>query len=178
MNKRTVLRILAIISSRLDCLSEWLGKCIAWLILMMVLLVSYDVTMRYFFRSGSVALQELEWHLFSFIFLLGAAYTLKHDDHVRLDLFYKSRFLNDYARAWINLLGSALLLIPFCLLIIFSSIPFIEQSFIYAEASPDPGGLPHRWILKSAIPTGFGFLMLQAISELFKNLILIMERHR
>ena len=86
MNKNSLLIVFNRVSAIIDAISEWTGKLVAWLILTMVLLVSYDVTMRYFFRSGSVALQEMEWHLFSLIFLLGAAYTLKHDDHVRSGL--------------------------------------------------------------------------------------------
>jgi len=117
----------------------------------------------------------MEWHLFSLIFLLGAAYTLKHNEHVRLDLFYKSHFITDNHRAWINLLGSLLFLMPFCLLIIFISIPFVEQSLACAEASPNPGGLPHRWLLKSAIPLGFALLVLQGIADLLNNLIKILE---
>lgn len=161
----------------IDCISEWSGRVVAWLILIMVLLVSYDVSMRYLFRSGSVAIQELEWHLFSLIFLLGAAYTLKHDDHVRLDLVYKSNYLNDLHRAWINMLGSLLLLIPFCVLVIFSSIPFVEQSFTYAETSPDPGGLPYRWLLKLMIPAGFTLLLLQGIADFLKNLAALLDTH-
>lgn len=164
------------ISSAIEAFSEWSGKLIAWLILAMVCLVSYDVAMRYFFRSGSVALQEMEWHLFALIFLLGAAYTLKHDDHVRLDLIYKSSFLTDRHRAWINLLGSLLILIPFCILIIFSSIPFVEQSFTYAETSPDPGGLPYRWLLKLMIPFGFSLLVIQGIADTLKNLAKIIDK--
>ena len=166
------------ISTFIDGISEWSGRIVAWLVLSMVLLVGYDVTMRYFFRSGSVALQELEWHLFSLIFLLGAAYTLKHDDHVRLDLVYKSSYLSDQQRAWINLLGSLLILIPFCLLIIFCSLPFVGQSFTHAEISPDPGGLPYRWILKLMIPLSFGLLLLQGVGDALKNIVIITESRK
>ena len=159
----------------IDGISEWVGKGVAWIVLAMVLLVSYDVAMRYFFKSGSVALQELEWHLFSIIFLIGGAYTLKHDDHVRLDLIYKSRFMNDYRRAWLNLVGSILFLIPFCALIIICSWPFLSQSFTYAESSPDAGGLSHRWLLKSAIPAGFGLLLIHGIGDAIRNLLRILE---
>jgi TRAP-type mannitol/chloroaromatic compound transport system permease small subunit len=159
----------------IDTFSEWTGKLVAWVVLAMVLLVSYDVAMRYFFRSGSVALQELEWHFFSIIFLIGGAYTLKHDDHVRLDLFYKSHFMDDLRRAWINLIGSVLFLIPFCALIIICSWPLVTQSFTYAEASPDPGGLTHRWILKCVIPAGFGLLLIHGIGDAIRNLIRIVE---
>ncbi len=150
--------------------TEFSGKLVSWLVLIMVLLVSYDVAMRYIFNQGSVAIQELEWHLFALIFLLGAAYTLKHDEHVRLDLFYQSHFSNERIRAWINLVGSVVFLIPFCLLIINSSWFFVLQSWSFHEGSPDPGGLPHRWLLKASIPVAFALLFLQAIAEALKNI--------
>jgi TRAP-type mannitol/chloroaromatic compound transport system permease small subunit len=175
MKRDDALRLLQQISDKLDQFSEFSGKLVSWLVLAMVLLVSYDVTMRYLFLSGSIALQEMEWHLFSLIFLIGAAYTLKHDDHVRLDLFYKSRFMNDERRAWVNLLGSLLLLIPFCILIITTSWPFVFQAYIHLEGSPDPGGLPYRWILKAGIPLGFTLLLLQGVADIAKNLKLILR---
>ena len=146
----------------------------SWLVLLLVLLVSYDVSMRYLFSSGSIALQELEWHLFAFIFLLGAAYTFKHDDHVRLDLFYQSRFMSDYGRAWVNMLGGIFMLLPFCILIIYCAWPFVSISFTALENSPDPGGLPYRWILKASIPLAFILLILQGLADILKNLHLIM----
>ncbi len=175
MKRDNTLRLLQQISDKLDQFSEFSGKLVSWLVLAMVLLVSYDVTMRYLFLSGSIALQEMEWHLFSLIFLVGAAYTLKHDDHVRLDLFYKSRFMNDERRAWVNLLGSLLLLIPFCILIIITSWPFVFQAYIHLEGSPDPGGLPYRWILKAGIPLGFTLLLLQGVADIANNLKLILR---
>ena len=175
MKRDDASHLLEQLSVKLDQFSEFSGKLVSWLVLAMVLLVSYDVAMRYFFLSGSIALQEMEWHLFSLIFLIGAAYTLKHDDHVRLDLFYKSRFMNDERRAWVNLLGSLLLLIPFCILIIVTAWPFVFQSYIHLEGSPDPGGLPYRWILKASIPLGFTLLLLQGIADIAKNLKLILR---
>ena len=175
MLKQRLLGFTEITARYVDTVSEWSGRLVAWLVLLMVLLVSYDVTMRYLFSSGSVAIQELEWHLFSLIFLLGAAYTLRYDDHVRLDLVYKSSYLTDRHRAWINLLGSLLILLPFCALITYSSIPFVEQSYTYAETSPDPGGLPYRWMLKSMIPAAFVLLFLQGIADCLKNLAVILK---
>ena len=172
MSSGTFLPVLRKTVQNIDAFSEWTGKGVAWIVLAMVILVSYDVAMRYFFKSGSVALQELEWHLFSFIFLLGGAYTLKHDDHVRLDLIYRSGHMDDYRRAWVNLIGTLLFLIPFCFLIIFCSWPFVSQSFIYAE---DAGGLSYRWLLKSAIPAGFGLLLIHGIGEAVRNLLRILE---
>ena len=174
MNQNDASHLLKQISNKLDQFSELTGKLVSWLVLAMVLLVSYDVAMRYFFLSGSVALQEMEWHLFSLIFLIGAAYTLKHDDHVRLDLFYKSKFMNDERRAWVNLLGSLFLLLPFCILIIVTAWPFVYQSYIHLEGSPDPGGLSYRWLLKASIPLGFAFLLLQGISDVVKNINIIL----
>lgn len=176
MNKKSALHLLNQLSVRLEQVSERTGMLVSWLVLAMVLLVSYDVAMRYFFQSGSVALQEMEWHLFSLIFLIGAAYTLKHDDHVRLDLFYKSKFMDDRRRAWIDLFGSIFLLIPFCILIISSAWPFVYQSYIHLEGSPDPGGLPYRWILKASIPLGFTFLLLQGVSDIVKNLSTVLGK--
>jgi TRAP-type mannitol/chloroaromatic compound transport system permease small subunit len=142
-----------------------------------VLLVGYDVSMRYLFQSGSIGLQEMEWHLFSIIFLIGAAYTLKNDEHVRLDVLYRSNFLSDKSRAWIDALGALFILLPFCLLIIISTWPFLSQAFIHNEASPDPGGLPARWLIKSMIPAGFGLLLLQGISESIKKLVIALENN-
>ena len=176
MHIKTTLRLLNKLSVRLEQFSECTGKLVSWLVLVMVLLVSYDVAMRYFFQSGSVALQEMEWHLFSLIFLFGASYTLKHDDHVRLDLFYKSKFMDDRRRAWVDLFGSIFLLIPFCILIISSAWPFVVQSYIHLEGSPDPGGLPYRWILKASIPLGFTFLLLQGIADIVKNLSTVLGK--
>ncbi len=155
----------------IDRFTECSGRLTSWLVLLLVLLVGYDVTMRYLFQSGSVTIQELEWHLFSLIFLLAAGYTLKHDSHVRLDLFYQSRFLNDRSRAWINLLGSVGILIPFCTLVIYCSHEFVLQAYRFNEGSPDPGGLPYRWLLKSAIPIGFALLLLQGVAETLRNVV-------
>ena len=170
------MKALRLISNTLDACSEISGKAVSWLVLALVLLVSYDVSMRYLFSSGSVALQEMEWHLFGVIFLIGAAYTLKHDDHVRLDLFYQSRFMNDYRRAWVNLLGSIFMLLPYCCLIIYCAWPFVSLSFSSMEGSPDPGGLGYRWILKAVIPAGFVLLLLQGLADVAKNLLRVVEK--
>lgn len=165
-----------ILIEKLDSLSEFIGKMTSWLVIIMVLLISYDVSMRYLFKSGSIALQELEWHLFSLIFLLGAAYTLKHDNHVRVDLIYRSQRLSDHYRAWINIFGGLFFLIPFCCLVIINSWPFIENSFLLNETSPDPGGLPYRWLLKATIPFGFFLLLLQGLAEILKNINIVLRK--
>lgn len=157
----------------IDAISEWSGRISAWLILCMVLLVCYDVFMRYTFNTTSVALQELEWHLFALTFLLGAAYTLKHDDHVKVDIIYHTRWINPRRKAYLGIIGGLLFLLPFCVLIIYSSYPFVHNAFIQNEGSPDPGGLPYRWLLKAAIPLGFFLLLLQGIADILRNLFLL-----
>lgn len=160
----------------IDAFSEWSGRLVSWLILAMVLIVGYDVAMRYLFQTGSVALQELEWHLFALLFLLGSAYTFKHEGHVRVDIFYKSRWMNDRRRAWLDLFGGIFLLLPFCLLVIISSFPFIENAFVIREASPDPGGLPWRFLLKAAIPIGFGMILLQGVAHMLRCIAFLMSK--
>ena len=154
----------------IDLLNEWIGRFTAWLVVALVLLVCYDVAMRYLFQAGSVALQELEWHLFALIFLLGAAYTLKHDEHVRVDVLYQAKWMTPRRRALINLIGCLFLLLPFCVLMIISAVPFVEQSYNWGEASPDPGGLPYRWLLKAMIPFGFTLLILQGLALCIRSL--------
>ena len=166
---------LARIINRIELFSEWSGRAIAWLVLAMVIVIGYDVIMRYVFLSGSVGLQELEWHLFALLFLLGAAYTFKHNGHVRVDIFYKSRWVDERKRAWLDLIGGLLFLTPFCLLIIISSIPFITNSFVMSEGSPDPGGLPWRFLLKSAIPLGFSLLLLQGIAHMLRCVVILID---
>lgn len=153
----------------IDTFNEWVGRTSAWLVLGMVLIICYDVSMRYFFNEGSVALQELQWHLFALIFLLGNAYTLKHDGHVRVDVIFQSRYLSNQHRALINIFGILFFLMPFCILVLTTTWPFVENAFYYKEGSPDPGGLPHRYILKASILISFALLILQGIAELLRN---------
>ena len=157
---------------------EWIGRAVSWLVVACVLLVCYDLSMRYFFHAGSVAIQELEWHLFAMLFLLGAAYTLKHDEHVRVDVLYRSRWVSDRQRLLIDTLGGLLLLIPFCTVLIYMTVPFVMDAFRFAETSPDPGGLPHRWMIKAIIPLGFLLLLLEAIALTVKNALSLVSARK
>ena len=159
--------------SVIESITERVGRTASWLVLAMVLLICYDVAMRYLFQQGSVALQELEWHLFALIFLLGSAYTLKHDQHVRVDIIYQSRFVSDKQRALINIFGTLFFLLPFCMLILITAWPFVENAFYYQEGSPDPGGLPYRFLLKASLLVAFGLLILQGLAEMLKNILIL-----
>ena len=164
------------IINSIDILNETIGRAASWLVLAMVLLICYDVTMRYSFHQGSVALQELEWHLFALIFLLGSAYTLKHNNHVRVDILYQSQYLSNKHRALINIFGILLFLIPFCVLILITTWPFVENAYYYLEGSPDPGGLPYRYLLKGSILVAFTLLILQGVAELLRNYLLLTKQ--
>jgi TRAP-type mannitol/chloroaromatic compound transport system permease small subunit len=154
-----------------DRVIEWTGGSVSWLTGILVLIICYDVVMRYLFNSSSVAIYELEWHIFSLIFLLGAAYALKHDRHVRVDVFY-SRFPKR-AKAWVNLIGTVFLLGPFCWILIAQGSAFADNAFQLSESSPDPGGLPARFLIKSAIPVGFVLLLIQAVSLAFQSVLVL-----
>ena len=157
-----------------DWLTERLGIVVSWLTGLLVLLIGYDVIMRYFFNRSSAGIYELEWHLFSMIFLLGAGYALMHDRHVRVDVFYHR--LSEKQKAWINLIGTLCLLVPLSLIIIKSGFDFAANSFRLQETSPDPGGLPYRYLIKSAIPIGFAFVFLQAIAWIMKSIVTLTDR--
>ena len=160
----------------IDTLNEAIGRAASWLVLAMVLLICYDVGMRYFFHQGSVALQELEWHLFALIFLLGSAYTLKYDNHVRVDILYQSQYLSNEHRALINIFGILFFLLPFCVLVLITTWPFVENAYYYLEGSPDPGGLPYRYLLKGSILVAFTLLILQGLAELLRNYLILTKQ--
>lgn len=172
----TLLRMVGAVAALIEKISEGIGRLSAWLVVLMVLLVCYDVAMRYLFQAGSIALQELEWHLFALIFLLGGAYTLKHDEHVRVDILYQARWMNARRRALVDIFGCLFMLLPFCVLMIYSSLPFVLQSYGWGETSPDPGGLPYRWLLKAMIPFGFALLMLQGMAMISRCLHILAAR--
>lgn len=150
----------------IDGLNEKVGYFTAWLTTLLVLVVCYDVFTRYVLNSSKVAVQELEWHIFSVIFLIGAAYTLLKDKHVRVDVFYMK--MPEKIRAWIDFLGNLIFLIPYSMLVIYTSINFVKFSWMSREGSPDPGGLPGRYVLKACVTIGFILLVLQGLSEAIK----------
>ena len=154
------------LSFYIDRLSSFFVQISGAVALLLALLVFYDALMRYLFHAGSIALQELEWYFFDLTFLLSAAYALKHDKHVRVDIFYEK--FSPSTKALINFLDNLLLVLPFSLLIVWYGGDFVWQSFIQNEASSDPGGLPYRWIIKAMILLFALLLGLQALSEMIK----------
>ena len=144
-----------------SALNEFAGYICAWLTTGLMLVVCFDVTTRYVFNYSLVWVQELQWHLFAIIFLLGAGWTLAHDRHVRVDVFFSN--MSPRWKAIINLLGTWVFLIPFCIIGFWFSQKYTMASFGMGEGSPNPGGLPARYLLKAAIPTSFALLFLQGL---------------
>ncbi len=150
----------------LDRISKYAGFLAAFLVVVLSLLVAYDAGMRYLFSEGSIALQEIEWHLFDVVFLLGLSYALKHDKHVRVDIFFE-RYRPDM-KAVVQIVAMLFLVIPFSLIFLNDALDMTWQSYLQHEVSPDPGGLTDRWVIKAILVFAFVLLILQAVSEILK----------
>ena len=153
-------------SSAVDALNEWIGKMAAWLGLAAVLICTATATARYALNIGSNAWLEIQWYLNSAVFLLIAAWTLKRNDHVRIDVV--AGRLSPRAQAWIDIVGSIFMLLPAAIIIAWYSWPSLVNSIHVGEYSSDPGGLI-RWPVRVLIPVAFTLLALQGVSELIKR---------
>ena len=147
--------------------SYFLGCFTAFILILMMINVSFDTLNRYLMNTNSVALQEMEWHLFSVVILLGLSYTLNNDSHVRVDIFY-AKFA-EKTKAIINMIGVIVFILPLSLLIAFGSFGFVEESYIFMEQSGDPGGLHYRFIIKSLIPISFFILIFTSLGYFASN---------
>lgn len=152
----------------IDGLNGFIGRAVSWLALLLVLFVSFDVFARYLFHKSFTVMQELEWHFFSLLFLLGAGYTLSKNAHVRVDIFYQ-RF-GKRGRAVIDAMGCVVFLFTGVLLVIKTSIPFVQASWQIHEGSPDPSGIKAWYWLKTMVPVSFVLVGLQGVSLFFKSL--------
>lgn len=150
----------------IDALNERVGRAVYWLVLAAVIVSAGAAFSRYAFSVSSNAWLELQWYLFSLVFLLAAGYTLRHDGHVRVDVLYSR--LSKRARAAVDVFGALTMLLPMTLLIAWLSWHTFQLSFEVREMSPDAGGLP-RWPVKLAVPLGFALLALQGVSETVKR---------
>jgi TRAP-type mannitol/chloroaromatic compound transport system permease small subunit len=169
----TLLRI----AGWIDALNGRVGRAAGWLVLAVVLVGAWNAVARYTGRFTGLALSgngliELQWYLFSAVFLLGAAYTLKHNEHVRVDVLFQR--VSPRGQAWIEVAGIVVFLLPFTALVVWSSWGPAANAWAINELSPDPGGLP-RWPVKALIPLGFILLGLQALAELIKRVAFLVN---
>jgi TRAP-type mannitol/chloroaromatic compound transport system permease small subunit len=154
-------------SRAVDWVNEKIGAIASILILIACIVSAGNAMVRYAFDMSSNAWLEAQWYSFAFVVMMGAAYTLRRNEHVRVDVFYAN--LGERGQHWIDIVGTVVFLIPTCLLLVWLSWPFFMQSYVVNEGSNNAGGLL-RWPVKLLIPVGFAFLTLQGFSELFKRI--------
>ena len=154
-----------VIDERIESVIDLFGKVASWLTLSIVLLIVVNVILRYSMSLGSVWAQELEWHLLAAMILFGISFSLLRGDNVRVDLFYANYTPQ---KKYIVDLVSAILTIIIAVFFVKLSINYVGQSFSIGEKSPDPGGIPMRWLVKSLIPIGFSLLALQGFAEMLR----------
>jgi TRAP-type mannitol/chloroaromatic compound transport system permease small subunit len=156
----------------IDALNEWSGRVFAWLTLLMVVVTFAIVILRYVFGLGWIAMQESVTYMHALVFLIGAGYTLRHDGHVRVDIFYQK--MSPRRQAWIDMLGTGLLLVPVALYIGVVSWEYVASSWALREGSREAGGLPGVFLLKSTILVFAVLLLLQGIAQLLHNLLFLL----
>ena len=162
------------ISEQLSRFIDLCGRYVSWLVVFMVLVTFLVVVMRYLFDTGWIALQESISYMHSMVFLVGAAYTLKYDEHVRVDILYMRLSLK--ARAWVDLLGHLFLLLPVVIFIAWVSYPYVYSSWEIMEGSQESGGLPGVFLLKSLILVMSGLLVLQAVALILQAIVRIFNQ--
>ena len=155
------------LSGAIDAISKKLGQIADYLVLLCALISAGNAMIRYLFSYSSNGWLEIQWYMFAGMVLLGASYTLKMNEHVRVDLVYGA--VSDKARLWIDIIGIIFFLLPVCLYFTFACWPFFVSSYVGGEMSPNASGLI-RWPVKLLLVIGFGFLFLQGISELIKRI--------
>lgn len=164
---KTSMKALLRIAHLIDALNERIGRAVSWLILLVVLISAGNAVMRKAFDFSSNAFLEIQWYLFAAVFMLAAGYTLKRNEHVRIDVI-SGRF-SKRAQAWIDIIGSVLFLLPLAVIILYFSWPFFINSFTSQEWSNNPGGLI-LWPAKALVPASFCLLLLQGFSEVIKRI--------
>jgi TRAP-type mannitol/chloroaromatic compound transport system permease small subunit len=160
----------------IDAFIDWTGRLTSWLLIVLVLLIAGQVLLRYTMSLGAVWAQELEWHLLAVISLWGLAYTQKQDAHVRVDMLYAK--FSQRTKDWMEFLSASLIMAPMAFYFAWLSIRFVTQSYDIGEISPDPGGLTHRWILKSFVTSGFLLLGIQCVALALRSLAAVLTNRK
>jgi TRAP-type mannitol/chloroaromatic compound transport system permease small subunit len=164
------LAVLLLLSRLIDALNETVGRIVYWLVLLNVLVSAGNASMRYAFNMSSNAWLEIQWYMFSAVFLLCAGYTLLRNEHIRIDII--AGRLHPRTQAWIDLIGGLFFLLPMAIVIMILSWPLFEDSYLRQEMSSNAGGLL-RWPVKLLMPVGFFLLSLQGVSEIIKRIAML-----
>jgi TRAP-type mannitol/chloroaromatic compound transport system permease small subunit len=157
----------------IDAFTDRCGRLLTWLILGMALLTALVVVLRYGFNIGAILAQEAVIYMHGTVFLLGAAYALKTDTHVRVDIFHRN--FSARTKAWVEALGGIVFLLPLCAFILFSSLDYVYESWAMRETSAEPGGIPAVFLLKTLIPVMAVNLALQGIADILRNALILAE---
>jgi len=166
--------VLPPVGNWIDRFTEYSGRAVAWLSLVLALVVCGLVITRYAFRISLPALQEAALYLHATLFMVGAAFTLKSDGHVRVDIFYRG--WSPRTRAWVDCIGTLVFLLPVCVLLLMTSWDYVAASWSVRETSSDPGGLPWVWLLKTLLLILPVMLILQGVAELLRRLPVALGR--
>ena len=163
------------LSRAIDFVNDRFGEIANWLVLTACLISAGNAASRYLFSASSNAWLEVQWYMFAGMVLLGGPYTLKVNEHVRVDLFYSS--VSERVRLWIDILGCLLFLLPICVILVYFTWPWFTESWRINETSSNAGGLI-RWPVKFLLPVGFALMALQGMSELIKRIAVMQGRIR
>ena len=169
------MRLLLSFSAVVDALNEKIGIICNWLVLIACVVSGGNAMVRYAYDQSSNAWLEVQWYMFAGMVLLGGPYTLKVNEHVRVDLFYSA--VSEPVRIWIDIIGCLLFLLPICVILVYFTWPWFVESWRIDETSSNAGGLI-RWPVKLILPVGFTLMALQGISELIKRVEALINHHR
>lgn len=164
------------LSSVLDAFVRGIGNAVSWVWILLVAVIVINVVARYAFGQGRIEFEELQWHLYAIGFLIGLSYCIQNDSHIRIDIF-QERF-QPRTKAWIEVLGIVLFLIPYAAVVLIYAPSFIEYSFRMSEISSAPGGLPYRWAIKSVMFLAYLLILIAALSRLSRACALLLGRRQ
>jgi TRAP-type mannitol/chloroaromatic compound transport system permease small subunit len=163
------------VSRVIDAVNDTFGVIAVWLVLIACVISAGNAVSRYLFSASSNAWLEVQWYMFAGMVLLGGPYTLKVNEHVRVDLVYSA--VSERGRMWIDILGGLLFLLPICVILVYFTWPWFLESWRIGETSSNAGGLV-RWPVKLLLPLGFALMTLQGISEIIKRVAALTEHYR
>lgn len=153
-------------SSAIDGMAKRIGSAISWFWILLMVVICVNVFMKNVLGQGSVRFEEIQWHIYASLFLLGLAYTMATDEHVRVDVAYDAMKLR--TKAWVDAVGILVFLLPFLATLLYFAWPFVIKAFNDAERSSSPAGLSHYWIIKSTLVIGLAMLFLTALARLHR----------